>query len=67
VYVCSCFAVSSRTVVALVDQGVTTVEEIGSRCGAGTGCGQCRPVLVAYLEGHGPSVVHPLSERPPAR
>jgi bacterioferritin-associated ferredoxin len=50
-YVCSCWAVSSRTIAKLIRDGVTTVEDVGRICGAGTGCGTCRPTIEAMLEG----------------
>jgi bacterioferritin-associated ferredoxin len=39
--VCLCHPTSDRDVDAMIDDGVRTVEEIGRRCGAGTGCGTC--------------------------
>ena len=45
VIVCLCFPTSDRDVDAIIDDGARTVEEIGRRCGAGTGCGSCREEL----------------------
>ena len=39
--VCLCHPVSDRDVDAVIDDGARTVEEIGRKCGAGTGCGTC--------------------------
>ncbi len=39
--VCSCFAVTDRTLRKVIAAGAHDVEQIGDRCGAGTGCGGC--------------------------
>ncbi len=39
--VCLCHPTSDRDLDAVIDEGARTVEEIGRRCGAGTGCGTC--------------------------
>lgn len=39
--VCFCHPTSDRDVDAIIDEGARTVEDIGRRCGAGTGCGCC--------------------------
>jgi bacterioferritin-associated ferredoxin len=39
--VCLCHPTSEREVDAIIDDGARTVEEVGRRCGAGTGCGAC--------------------------
>jgi len=49
VYVCLCRAVSDRKVRKAISHGATTVEEVGGACGAGTGCGGCRPEIEALL------------------
>jgi bacterioferritin-associated ferredoxin len=41
VLVCSCFAVSDRTLREVIAAGACDVDEIGQRCDAGTGCGGC--------------------------
>jgi bacterioferritin-associated ferredoxin len=41
-YICSCFAVNDRTIRRHAREGADSVDEIGRRCGAGTGCGSCR-------------------------
>ncbi|ATB36604.1 hypothetical protein CYFUS_002019 [Cystobacter fuscus] len=43
--VCLCRAVSDRTIRARISEGAHTVEELGSACGAGTGCGGCHDQL----------------------
>lgn len=42
---CSCEAVSDRTIDRVIAEGCTTVAAIGRACGAGTGCGGCVPEL----------------------
>lgn len=49
-YVCSCRGVTDRTIRAAIVGGATTVDEIGRRCGAGTRCGGCWPVLDELLD-----------------
>ena len=39
--VCLCHPNTDRDIDAVIDEGASTVEEIGRRCGAGTGCGTC--------------------------
>ncbi|HAF68533.1 MAG TPA: (2Fe-2S)-binding protein [Acidimicrobiaceae bacterium] len=39
--VCHCLAVNDSTIRELLDSGALSVEEIGTRCGAGTECGSC--------------------------
>jgi bacterioferritin-associated ferredoxin len=41
VLVCLCHPTSDRDLDAVIDDGARTVQEIGQRCGAGTGCGSC--------------------------
>ena len=53
VIACQCRAVDDRTVHAAVLSGASGVEEIGARCGAGTECGGCRPMLERLLSEYG--------------
>jgi bacterioferritin-associated ferredoxin len=43
--VCLCANVSERELAAVIAAGATTVKEVGRRCGAGTGCGACKPLI----------------------
>jgi len=43
--VCLCANVSERQLAATIAAGATTVKEVGRRCGAGTGCGACKPLI----------------------
>ncbi len=49
-YACICAAVTEPQVHASILAGARTVEEIGERCGAGTGCGSCVDRLHELLE-----------------
>jgi bacterioferritin-associated ferredoxin len=49
-YVCSCRAVTDRTVKAAIASGATTIDAIAERCGAGGRCGGCWPALAELLE-----------------
>ena len=43
--VCLCANVSERELVAIIAAGAMTVKEFGRRCGAGAGCGACKPLI----------------------
>ena len=43
--VCSCRRVSDRRIRAEVRKGATAPEHVADRCGAGTGCGGCVPLI----------------------
>ncbi|MEB2285607.1 MAG: hypothetical protein B6D46_14320 [Polyangiaceae bacterium UTPRO1] len=47
--VCLCANVTERELVETIMAGATTVKEVGRRCGAGTGCGSCKPLIREYL------------------
>ncbi len=47
--VCHCVVVSDREVRAQVLAGALDAEDIAARCGAGTMCGGCVPVVEALL------------------
>ena len=49
--VCHCFCVSDREIRSCVRDGAASVAEIGKACGAGTGCGGCRPEIARLVEG----------------
>lgn len=40
-YVCICWAVTETQVRRCITDGADTVEAVGDRCAAGTGCGSC--------------------------
>ena len=43
--VCHCHEVGDKTVRKCIREGARTVAEVGAACGAGTGCGGCRPTI----------------------
>jgi assimilatory nitrate reductase catalytic subunit len=43
--VCVCAGISERTLRAVIADGATTMKGIERRCGAGGGCGACRPLV----------------------
>lgn len=43
--VCLCANVTERELLDTIAAGATTVKEVGRRCGAGTGCGTCKPLI----------------------
>ena len=61
--VCLCHGVNERTVVRLVQDGVDTVEGIGRRCGAGTGCGACVEEIEDLIAGSGEAGIDGVIDR----
>ena len=51
--VCLCYPASDREIDAVIDDGARTVEDIGRKCGAGTGCGTCVGELRERLTSRG--------------
>jgi bacterioferritin-associated ferredoxin len=54
--VCHCYQVSDREIRKCAEAGACSVSEVGRSCGAGTGCGGCRPEIaniVGEQEGQG--------------
>ncbi len=49
-FVCSCLAVTDRTVDAAIASGAAVVDEVTQRCGAGGRCGGCWPELQRRLD-----------------
>lgn len=52
-YVCLCKVASDKDVKAAIADGARTVDDVGEACGAGTGCGACRPMIHEMLEAEG--------------
>ena len=48
-FVCICHAVTATEVKAEIAAGACTEQQIGERCGAGTGCGSCVEKICAIL------------------
>ncbi|MDX2086410.1 MAG: (2Fe-2S)-binding protein [Kofleriaceae bacterium] len=51
--ICLCHPTSDRDLDTVIDEGARTVQEIGQRCGAGTGCGACVEELRDRLQAKG--------------
>lgn len=51
--VCHCRAVSDCRVRQAIEAGAADVDAIARQCGAGSGCGGCRPALAMLLSGLG--------------
>jgi bacterioferritin-associated ferredoxin len=49
VYVCICHAVTRTELDEVVADGATSVDAVGERCGAGTGCGTCVERLACLI------------------
>lgn len=49
--ICTCFGVSEEAIEALIAKGLaTTIEDIGLKCNAGSGCGSCRMLIQEMLD-----------------
>ncbi len=48
-FVCICYAVTQTEVDDEISAGACTEQQIGQRCGAGTGCGSCVEKICAIL------------------
>jgi NAD(P)H-nitrite reductase large subunit len=65
-WTCSCKGVRDDDVVAVIDAGARTVDDVAAACGAGTDCGTCVPTIEALLAlGAGDAATQP-SEGPRA-
>jgi bacterioferritin-associated ferredoxin len=51
--VCHCYGVSDREIRKCAREGAQDLAAVGRHCGAGTGCGGCRPELDDILESEG--------------
>jgi bacterioferritin-associated ferredoxin len=49
-FVCLCRGVCDREVRAAIVGGAKSCDEVGDACGAGTGCGACRPMIRNMLD-----------------
>ncbi|MGH3343877.1 MAG: (2Fe-2S)-binding protein [Carbonactinosporaceae bacterium] len=54
-YVCICHGVTEREVRREIAAGARSAEDIGDRCGAGTGCGSCVDRVCALLSESAPA------------
>jgi bacterioferritin-associated ferredoxin len=54
--VCHCHGVTDREIEGEVAAGARTIEDLATRCGAGSECGGCWPALEELLHHH--SLLH---------
>ena len=47
--VCHCRALNDRAVLDAIAEGVDDLHELARRCGAGSRCGGCQPILLELL------------------
>jgi bacterioferritin-associated ferredoxin len=59
VLVCHCKGISHRELERAIEAGACSRGEVTRRCGAGGGCGGCRPVIEELLEARRESVPQP--------
>jgi bacterioferritin-associated ferredoxin len=50
--VCHCHALNDRAIVEEILAGAVDADTVGARCGAGTRCGGCRPMVEALVAQH---------------
>ena len=50
--VCHCQAVNDKAIVAEILSGALDADAVAARCGAGSRCGGCRPVVEELLAAH---------------
>jgi bacterioferritin-associated ferredoxin len=50
ILVCRCLDVGDRAIRRAIADGARTVEAVGDRCGASTGCRSCRPDILRILD-----------------
>ncbi|HEX9969634.1 MAG TPA: (2Fe-2S)-binding protein [Acidimicrobiales bacterium] len=49
-FLCSCRAVTDRTIRAAIAAGARSPQDIAAMCGAGSRCGGCWPALAELLQ-----------------
>jgi bacterioferritin-associated ferredoxin len=64
VIVCLCRAASHEDIADAVAEGAGSVDDVGARCGAGTGCGSCHEYIRGVLSAAGISCDDGQSDRP---
>ena len=52
--ICFCMRVHRNALIAAIEAGADTLDALGNRTRAGTGCGTCRIDLLGLLEAHDP-------------
>jgi bacterioferritin-associated ferredoxin len=62
VLVCHCKGISDRELERAIDAGACSPSEVTRRCGAGSVCGGCRPLIDELLEARRAEAVPAASE-----
>lgn len=52
--VCLCFGQRESDIHREIASGARSVDEVGERCRAGTGCGTCRATIGDMIDAHDP-------------
>ncbi|MGH9188300.1 MAG: (2Fe-2S)-binding protein [Acidimicrobiales bacterium] len=47
--VCHCRAVNDRLIRAEIESGALSCDQVADRCGAGSDCGSCQPLIEALI------------------
>ena len=50
--VCSCFEVREKTITHAIEEGCSSVAELGEALKCGTNCGSCKPALSQLIDKH---------------
>ena len=53
--VCLCMVSTHEDIAGAIADGAHTTEQVGERCGAGTGCGTCKEYIAEMIEKSGAS------------
>ena len=54
--ICHCEVVRDRDIVAAIQAGAQSVDDVRTVCGAASGCGDCGPAVVELLRRHGVAI-----------
>ncbi|TYK64967.1 nitrate reductase [Colwellia echini] len=55
--VCSCYSVGEKSIISAIEQGCTSVDELGEKLQCGTKCGSCKPELASLIRQYQPDDV----------
>ena len=49
-YICLCNAVTDKKLKKMIKEGLTSLEEVAQKCGAGKNCGACRCAISDLIQ-----------------
>ncbi|MBU2872206.1 nitrate reductase [Colwellia sp. E2M01] len=52
--ICSCYSVGEKTIISAIEDGCTSVDELGEKLQCGTKCGSCKPELASLIRQYKP-------------